>query len=208
MNVVKSSAKTKEEALNQVLAKLNAKESEIIYSFEEIKGGLFKGTTYECSGFLKLDILADAEEYLKNIIKGMGVECNLEVSTKENTTTIKIYSSNNPVIIGKNGQNLEALTIIVRQFIKNISNNGPKIVLDVEDYKDRQIKRLERLARNLARDVVRTKTDIEMDSMNSYDRRIVHNVLTDFRGVTTESVGEEPNRKVIIKYSNEGKTSE
>lgn len=203
MNVVKCTAKTKEEALNQVLAKLNASESEIVYSYEEVKGGLFKGTTYECSGFLKLDVLADAEEFLKNTIKGMGVECNLEVSTKENTTTIKIYSSNNPVIIGKNGQNLEALTSIVRQYIKNICNNGPRIVLDVEDYKDRQVKRLERLAKNLARDVVRTKADVEMDSMNSYDRRIVHNVLTDFKGVTTESVGEEPNRRVVIKYSGE-----
>ena len=201
MNVVKCTAKTKEEALNQVLAKLNASESEIVYSYEEVKGGLFKGTTYECSGFLKLDVLADAEEFLKNIIKGMGVECNLEVCTKENTTTIKIYSSNNPVIIGKNGQNLEALTTIVRQYIKNICNNGPRIVLDVEDYKERQVKRLERLAKNLARDVVRTKVDAEMDCMNSYDRRIVHNILTDFRGVTTESVGEEPNRKVVIKYS-------
>lgn len=201
MNVVKCTAKTKEEALNQVLAKLNASESEIVYSYEEIKGGLFKGTTYECSGFLKLDVLADAEEFLKSIIKGMGVDCNLEVSTKENTTTIKIYSSNNPVIIGKNGQNLEALTTIVRQYIKNICNNGPRIVLDVEDYKDRQVKRLERLAKNLARDVVRTKTDVEMDSMNSYDRRIVHNVLTDFKSVTTESIGEEPNRRVVIKYS-------
>lgn len=203
MNVVKCTAKTKEEALNQVLAKLNASESEIVYSYEEIKGGLFKGTTYECSGFLKLDVLTDAEEFLKNIIKGMGVDCNLEVSTKENTTTIKIYSSNNPVIIGKNGQNLEALTTIIRQYIKNICNSGPRIVLDVEDYKDRQVKRLERLAKNLAHDVVRTKTDVEMDSMNSYDRRIVHNILTDFKGVTTESIGEEPNRRVVIKYSGE-----
>lgn len=203
MNVVKGTAKTKEEALNQVLAKLNASETEVVYNFEELKGGLFKGTTYECSGFLKLDVLGDAEEFLKNIIKGMGLEANFEVSTKENTTTIKIYSSNNPVIIGKNGQNLEALTILVRQYIKNICNNGPRIILDVEDYKDRQVKRLERLAKNLARDVVRTKVDIEMDSMNSYERRIVHNILTDFRGVTTESIGEEPNRRVVIKYNGE-----
>lgn len=203
MNVVKGTAKTKEEALNQVLAKLNASETEVVYNFEELKGGLFKGTTYECSGFLKLDVLGDAEEFLKNIIKGMGLEANFEVSTKENTTMIKIYSSNNPVIIGKNGQNLEALTILVRQYIKNICNNGPRIILDVEDYKDRQVKRLERLAKNLARDVVRTKVDIEMDSMNSYERRIVHNILTDFRGVTTESIGEEPNRHVVIKYNGE-----
>lgn len=203
MNVVKMQDKNKDEALNKVLAKLNANESEVIYNFEEIKGGLFKGIVYECSGFLKLDILKDVEEFLRTIIKGMGVDCNIEVTTKENTTTFKIYSSNNPVIIGKNGQNLDALTTIVRQYIKNICNNGPKIVLDVEDYKDRQIKRLERLAKNLARDVVKTKVDVEMDSMNSYDRRIVHNVLTDFKGVTTESIGEEPNRRVVIKYSGE-----
>ena len=201
MNVVKGQAKTKEEALNQVLKELNAQESEIIYTFTEQKGGLFKGTIYECSGFLKLDILADVEEYLKNIIKGMGIDANYEVSTKDNVTTIKIYSSNNPLIIGKNGQNLDALTTLVRQYIKNITSNGPRIILDVEDYKDRQIKRIERLARNLARDVIRTKTDIEMDNMNSYERRAVHNILTNFRGVTTESVGEEPNRHVVIKYN-------
>jgi len=200
MNVVKMQAKTKEEALQAVLSKLNASESEVIYNFEEIKGCLFKGVTYECSGFLKLDILADVEEFLKNIIKGMGIEANFEVNTKEEVTTIKIYSSNNPVIIGRNGQNLEALTTLVRQYIKNITPTGPRIILDVEDYKDRQIKKLERLAKNLARDVLRTKTDVEMDNMNSYERRIVHNVLTDFKDITTESVGEEPNRHIVIKY--------
>ena len=72
MNVVKFSAKTKEEALKQVLAKLNASEEEAVYSFQEVKGGLFKGTTYECSGFLKSDILNDLQDYLKGILTGMG----------------------------------------------------------------------------------------------------------------------------------------
>lgn len=201
MNVVKEVAKTKEEALNKVLAKLNASLEEVVYSYEEVKGGLFKGTSYECSGFLKLDIVEAAAEFLKGIITSMGLEASIEVSTNENTTTLKVYSSNNPLIIGKGGANLEALTTLVRQYVKNISANGPRIVLDVEDYKERQIKKLERLAKNLARDVLRTKNDIEMDNMNSYERRIVHNILTDFKGITTESVGEEPNRHVVIKYN-------
>ncbi len=200
MNVVKDSAKTKEEALDLVLKKLNAREEEVSYSFKEVKGGLFKGVTFECSGFLKTDIVIELQEYLKGIITGMGLEVSFEVNTKDDVTTIKMYTSNNPIVIGHNGQNLEALTTIARQFIKNITSNGPKILLDVEDYKDRQVKRLERLAKNLARDVVRTKVDAEMDNMNSYERRIVHNVLTDFKGVKTESVGEEPNRHVVIKY--------
>ena len=200
MNVVKEVAKTKDEALNLVLAKLNANEEEVAYSFKEVKGGLFKGVTYECSGFLKTDIITEVQEYLKNILNGMSLEVNFEVNTKEGVTTLKMYTSNNPIVIGKNGANLEALTVIVRQFIKNLTSNGPRIILDVEDYKDRQVKKLERLAKNLARDVVRTKVDIEMDNMNSYERRIVHHVLTDFKGVKTESVGEEPNRHVVIKY--------
>lgn len=200
MNVVKETAKTKEEALKQVLIKLNANEEEVSYSLKEIKGGLFKGLTYECSGFLKTDVLNEVQEFLKEILNGMGLEVSFEVSTKEGVTTIKMYSSNNPILIGKNGQNLEAITTIARQFIKNLTNNGPRIILDVEDYKDRQIKKLERLAKNLARDVVKTKTDVEMDNMNSYQRRVVHNILADFKGVKTESIGEEPNRHVVIKY--------
>lgn len=200
MNVVKETAKTKEDALTQVLTKLNANQDEVIYNFIEIKGGLFKGTTYECSGFLKLDIMNDAVDYLKNILNGMGIDVNIEVSTKNKVTTIKMYSSKNEVIIGRNGQNLDALTTIVRQFIKNITPNGPRIILDVEDYKDRQLKRIERLAKNIAREVVKTKVDVEMDNMNSYERRAVHNALTNFKGVKTESVGEEPNRHVVIMY--------
>ena len=200
MNVVKEIAKTKDEALKHVLIKFNASEEEVAYSFKEIKGGLFKGVTYECTGFLKTDCLNEVQDYLKNILNGMGLDVSFEVSTKENVTTIKMYSSNNSIIIGKNGTNLEALSVIARQFIKNLTSNGPRIILDVEDYKDHQIKKLERLAKNLARDVVRTKVDIEMDNMNSYERRIVHNVLTNFKGVRTESVGEEPNRHVVIKY--------
>lgn len=201
MNVVKEVAKTKEEALNKVLAKLNASLEEVVYSYEEIKGGLFKGTTYECSGFLKVDIISAVEEFLKTLVQGMNLQVNIEVSTVEDTTTFKMYSSNNPILIGKNGQNLEALTVITRQFIKNLApNDAPKIVLDVEDYKDRQISRLERLAKNLAREVRNTKVEVEMDPMNSYERRIVHNVLSNYKNIKTESTGEEPNRRVVIKY--------
>ncbi|UKI29338.1 MAG: hypothetical protein L6V78_03420 [Clostridium sp.] len=58
---------------------------------------------------------------------------------------------------------------------------------------------LERLAKNIAREVRNTGREVVMDNMNSYERRIVHNVLTDFKGVTTISEGEEPNRHIIVK---------
>ena len=75
----------------------------------------------------------------------------------------------------------------------------PYINLDVENYKDKQIYYLEKLAKNIAREVRNTKQEVVMENMNSYERRIVHNVLTNFKGVITESEGEEPNRHVIVK---------
>ena len=63
----------------------------------------------------------------------------------------------------------------------------------------KQQKRLERLARNIAKEVSKTNVEVHLENMNAYDRRIVHNILTDFKGVTTTSVGEEPNRHVVIK---------
>ena len=67
-------------------------------------------------------------------------------------------------------------------------------------YKENQEKRIERLAKKLAREVVKTKMEIKMENMNSYERRIVHNILSNNKKVSTISEGEEPNRHVVIKY--------
>ena len=64
---------------------------------------------------------------------------------------------------------------------------------------EKQVKNIERLAVKLAKDVVKTNIEVKMDRMNSYERRLVHNRLSNFKGVTTESTGEEPNRCVVIK---------
>ena len=67
------------------------------------------------------------------------------------------------------------------------------------EYKEKQEKNIERLAVKLAKDVVKTGIEVKMDRMNSYERRLVHNRLSNFKGVTTISEGEEPNRCVVIK---------
>ena len=65
--------------------------------------------------------------------------------------------------------------------------------------KEKNQKRLEWLAKKTAKEVVETKMPVSLDNMTSYERRIIHNILTDFKGVKTESEGEEPNRHVVIK---------
>ena len=77
------------------------------------------------------------------------------------------------------------------------------IILDVGNYKEKKAKSIAYLAKKLAREVYKTKVEAVMDSMNSYERRIVHETLADDKYVYTESIGEEPERKVVIKLKEE-----
>ena len=74
-----------------------------------------------------------------------------------------------------------------------------KINLDVSDYKEKIVKKLEWLAKKSAKEVQRTNAPVVLDNMTSYERRIIHAALTEFKGIKTESEGEEPNRHVVIK---------
>ena len=92
---------------------------------------------------------------------------------------------------------------IIRQIVSNQINEKLSILLDVENYKEKKEKNIEYLAKKTAREVAKTKVEVTMDSMNSYERRIVHSVLADDKYVYTESIGEEPNRCVVIKLKEE-----
>jgi spoIIIJ-associated protein len=110
-----------------------------------------------------------------------------------------MHSENSSLLIGKGGRTLSSLQTLLRAAISKEVPFKVNVVLDVENYKIRQEHNIERLAKKLAKEVIKTKEPITMDSMNSYERRLVHNVLGNFKGITTESEGEEPNRKVVIK---------
>lgn len=192
--------KNKEELLNKALNELNASQDEVYYNVEEtVSGGLFKSKKYTLNIILKEDIVEYAKNYLKNILDLMGINAELEVQKRDNYIKINMFSDNNAILIGKNGRTMSSMQQLLRQTIKNKLNIKINIILDVEEYKIKQQKNIERLAVKLAKDVIRTNIEVKMGSMNSYERRLVHSRLADFDGVKTESIGEEPNRCVVIK---------
>ncbi len=192
--------KTKEDALNLALESLNAKESEIFYTEEEVKGKLFKAATYKVNAIKISEIAEFLKEKLAELLKNMNIDCKFESSVRDEQINIKMYSDKNSILIGKNGQTLMAIQTILRQMVHNEIGMYPYILLDVENYKEKKISNLERNAKRIAKEVLKTKIDVSLDNMNSYERRIVHNVLTKFKNISTESVGEEPNRHIVIKY--------
>ena len=199
MEKIIKDGKVTEEVLEEILAENNLTKDEIVYTSHDKKGKLFQGTLKEVTVYKKTDINDVIKEFLKEIIENMGLEVSFETTTKDERTTIKMYSNNNPIIIGKSGHTLKALETLAKQKIQNDTGIFYKINLDVSNYKEKIQKSIERLAKTTAREVAKTKIPVALDNMTSYERRIVHNVLTDFKGVKTESEGEEPNRHVVIK---------
>lgn len=199
MNVVVKEGKIFEDVLNEALIELNANQSEIIYKKEEEPGKLFKSPIVKVSVATKRDILDEMKLFLKSMIEGLGLKVELESNIRDDVYNIKMFSDNNPILIGKNGQTLKSLEILIKQKFLKDWNMYLKVNLDVEDYKEKRIAYLEKLAIRTAKEVRDTKIDVTLDNMNSYERRIIHNKLTDFKGITTTSEGEEPNRHIIIK---------
>ena len=200
MEIISREGKELEVILQDICNEFNVSKDDFYYRYTETKTGLFnKNSVVTVNVILKSELLNYIKEYISALLTNMGLTVNFETKLREDMMYIKIYSSNNPVIIGKSGNTLKALESIVKQHINTEFNLRPYICLDIENYREKQQKRLERLARNIAKEVSKTNVEVHLENMNAYDRRIVHNILTDFKGVTTTSVGEEPNRHVVIK---------
>jgi len=165
-----------------------AKEEEDSYSMEVVK---------------KEDVKSFIKDYLKTIGENMGVDVQLEVREDDDVFNVTMVSNNNPIIIGKDGRTIDALQLMLRQSLQNQTSIQVKVNLDASNYKAKKMKRFEYEIKNIVRDVQRTKTEAKLDAMNSYQRRAIHSLISGYTNVETESMGEEPNRYVVIKYIGE-----
>lgn len=200
----KYQAKTIAEAISQATIDLQETEDNlIIKELQSIKGGLFKSKKVEIEVIEKREVEKYIKDYLVNLIRNLGFTVNIEIKNKETIPTYTIYSDNDALLIGKNGKNLKALSIIVNQHINKELGKTFKFIIDVNSYKEKHEKALETLAKRIAREVASTKIEAKLDPMNSYERRIVHNAISENKKVYTESEGEEPSRYVIIKPKEE-----
>ena len=199
MKIYTYEGKNLEELTLQALKELNVKEEEMLTSVKEETVGLLKKKKYTLTVVLKSDVLAFSKEYLKTLVEGMGVGVNFETLRKDNYLKVILHPENTSILIGKEGRTLSSIQSVLRAVLTKETGMHINIILDVENYKEKSQRHIERLAKNLAKEVQKTKEPVRMDSMNSYERRLIHEVLKDFKGITTESEGEEPNRAVVIK---------
>ena len=190
--------KTYEEAVNKAKIDLQELEENLIINTKEEKKTLLSKKV-EIEVIEKREVKDYLKKLIKSLLKDMGFDVEIEITVNNDTPTYRLYSTNDALLIGKDGKNLKALTTVVNAILTKEINTNYRFLIDVSDYKEKNDRRIERLAKKLAREVKETKVEVKMDSMNSYQRRLVHNILNNNKYVYTESVGEEPNRCVVIK---------
>ena len=194
------SAKTVEEAVALACEELGLESTEIVYEVVSEKKGIFsrKATigVYELA-----DVIEYAEKYIKDVVSALGVgEAKTSASLQGDIIHISLDCDHNPILIGKNGSTLQALNEITRLAVSGKFRKRYRILLDIGDYKNAKYSRVASLARRTAKEVQKSKVDVKLSPMPSDERRIVHNVLTNFSHIATESSGEGRNRAVTIKY--------
>ena len=142
----------------------------------------------------------DSAKFLQELLQKMGVNGTVSAFENEEGIKLKIDSDTDGLLIGRRGETLDALQYIVSLYEnKDRKENGyRRISIDTEGYRARREDTLKRLARRNALKVAKSGRSFAMEPMNPYERRVIHSALQSFRGVTTHSEGEEPNRRVII----------
>ncbi len=189
-------AKSQDDAMQEAIKRLHISSDKI---FINILGELPDGLN--CEALVDVNLTLEGKKYLENILKALNIGYQIEARSVNGEEQIHyiIDSYENSLLIGVKGRTLEALQILLRNLISSYTKDHIVTTLDIGGYKNNRARQLEILATKTAKEVISTKNPIKLEPMNSFERRIIHEKLSDWRDVYTESEGEGENRAIVVK---------
>jgi len=215
---VERSAPSVEEALEAALAELGATEQEVTVDIIQEPKSSFLGMGGQdaivrvrrksSAGDLAEEDLEDqgeiAAEFLEGLLGRMGITAGVEPEMEEGTMYVDIVGAGPDdddmgLLIGRHGQTLEALQELTRVAVGRRTGLRSRVIVDAEGYKKRQRARLAARAREVAKRVARTGRAEELEPMNPYERKIVHDAVSGVQGAESVSEGEDPERYVVVR---------
>lgn len=217
MEEIRRSAPSVEEAIEAALGELGLTEQEAdVTVVREPRAGILGIGSQEAEVLVRvrrsspapsedeLDEQGDiAADFLEGLLSRMGVAAEAEPVFEDGTMYVDVLGDGPDdedigLLIGRHGQTLEALQELTRAVVGQRVGTRARIVVDVEDYKRRQRARLVSRARELARRVAQTGREEELEPMNAFERKVVHDAVAGVSGVQSSSRGEDPDRRVVI----------
>ena len=205
-------AKSQEEAALEAVAQLGAPGAEVLECtvIEAPKKG-FLGIGAAPGKYAFSYTLKGAEvayDFIRNLVNGMGLDAKVTLTEGDGENKlIRVDGESAGVLIGHHGDTLDSL-----QYLANLAANkkvaGEKrefcrVTVDVENYRLKREETLRALARRMADKVLRYKKSVMLEPMNPYERRIIHSEVQKIDGVSTNSIGSENNRKVVLYLEDE-----
>ncbi|MBQ9086751.1 MAG: protein jag [Clostridia bacterium] len=202
-----TTAKTVEEAVTLALKELGASSADQIeYTvLEEPKKGFLGigATNAKISASYTYGGEAKALAFIQQLLTDINIEADVTMTDGDNgEKRISINGENASILIGHHGDTLDSL-----QYLANLAANKKvngkkeeytKISVDVEGYRAKREETLRALARRMAAKVQKYKKSVMLEPMNPYERRIIHSEIQNIEGVSTNSIGSENNRKIVI----------
>jgi spoIIIJ-associated protein len=152
---------------------------------------------------LSPEALAAGRELLARLVELMGYDARVEVSESP-SAKITVYGADDAekealgALIGRKGERLSALQHLVNLMLSRKMGTWTRILVDVEDYRGRRERQLVEVATRAAEHVRQTGQMLQLEPMSALERRWVHLALRDMEGITTQSIGEEPMRRVVV----------
>lgn len=192
--------KNKDEILKKILQELNCQQEDLYLKSEFIEGKLFKGSKYIVSVVRKNDIIDYIRNYIDTLSKNMKIHIESEILEQDDIYKVTLISDQNAILIGKEGRTLNSIQLLLKQSIRNKIGLSLKINVDVANYKVKRLKNIEYEVKKIIKEVQSSKITAALDPMNSYERRFIHNLISEYDDLQTESIGEGKDRRITIKY--------
>ncbi|MFT4416907.1 RNA-binding cell elongation regulator Jag/EloR [Fredinandcohnia humi] len=202
MKQVTATGQTVDEAVESALAQLNTTRdrTEIKVIDEGKKGifGIFGSKPAVVKVTVKIDPVEEAQKFLENVVATMGVSAKLDVQRNGRNVTFQLSGEKIAVLIGKRGQTLNSLQYLTQLVANRFADQYVNIMVDAENYRGRREETLIQLAERLADKAIRTRQDVALEPMPSYERKVIHTALVNHPKVKTTSSGVDPNRHIVI----------
>lgn len=142
------------------------------------------------------------EQFLKELKNGLPEDTEYKIEKSEKYINVTLNSKNLGFLIGYRGETLYAMQNILSSIAGKDIQNKVRVILDIEGYKEKREKTLEDLAEKVAKTVIKTRKSVKLEPMQAYERKIIHSKLQQNDKVETTSIGEEPNRRIVVSLKN------
>ncbi len=207
---IKKEAKTVEDAVQLALTELGVTSDRVkVTVLDEGKNGIlgFGAKNAVVEVVYEEGVSEKIKSFLEPILAGMGIAPEIIITQTDEQIHVKMDCENSGIAIGRRGETLDAMQYLTSLVVNQDSDDYIRIMMDVSDYRLKREETLIGLAQRVAEKVARSHRNVTLEPMNPYERRIIHSALQGYADIETHSVGEEPNRKVVVRSTKGGYSS-